>query len=207
MNGFILSILFASILSACAKKEEIPIPKDQASPSQKANLNEIKTEIVKLFTQEGVRLDLNQVPIIVSTENLEGKAGLCVRDGDGAPVYMQLSPSLLISNRSEWGTSAVEQAGFVILLHEIGHCYFGREHDTARFSVEDHVMVFNEATSSGRVSLFLRQIPVTIMVADYDSVLPRSLKRYYVRELLGRDRISNFEDLLRYADVELAGIH
>lgn len=203
MNWIFLSILSISVLASCAKQPDIHIPKDEATSSEKRHLQQIKSEIVKLFKQEGVHLDLNDVPIVVSSENLEGNAGLCVRDGDGAPVYMQLSPLLLSRSRSDLHSSAVEEPGFIILLHEIGHCYFGREHDPAKLRAEDHLMVFTEKTSGGPSTLALTHLPVSIMAEDYDSLLPNSLKIYYVRELLGRDRFTHAKDLLRYSDVEL----
>ena len=96
-----------------------------------------------------------------------------------------------------------------MILHEIGHCYFYREHEDKYIpATQGHVFQFkNKLKVQNDYQCFYSSKtfwPATVMGKNGISVTPESLKEFYVKELIGHLARPTQADLLQYQEVSLA---
>ncbi len=154
-------------------------------------------KIQRDFDEIGVNVDLRSIPYHVTT--LEPTVGgVCAYRADGSPIGIAISHDLL----KNWAVEDEHNYGLIykILLHEIGHCFFRRAHETDTFTIPNFFMILKTHDHS-----FLPKgsIEKSAMLDGGGAMIPKALWPYYVKEIAGLDRINLLADLERYMDVDL----
>lgn len=179
----IFTFIFLQILFSCGKKDpqSIVLPGNQASEKEAEIIGAVVEKIQKDFDELGVNVNLRSIPFHVTT--LDPKiAGICVYRSNGSPVGIAVNHSVL----KNWEVETPEHYGLIyrVLLHEIGHCFFRRQHE------DDELFIPG-----------LDTIEISVM-KDYGRANTlKELWPYYVREVAGLDRLQSAEDLKRYLDL------
>lgn len=156
------------------------MPADQATPEERAILTDALEKIQTDFYDNGVNVDIRTIPYHVSTILPSNIAGICVYKENGEPAGIAINRRVM----QEWMIESAEAYGFIYksLLHEIGHCFFQREHDDAHLELPENI-------------LSERLIDLSVMVNGGQPNTLKILWPYYVREVAGLDRINCLEDL------------
>lgn len=208
----LILFLFAVYLSGCdllsgadsIRYPPIAIPDDQASTAERDAVSEILESITKYTAEFGQQHDFTRLPIIVRSRDnpSENVAGRChynyQNQGHFIEVFKDVIP-VTASNRDVYYSAEL----FIVLLHEIGHCYFGRPHEAATIRKRGYEMVFKVPTEYGTGEVVFNEIPATIMIDTWSVGIPRSLERYYVGEVLGLQRANTPEELKKFIDFNL----
>jgi hypothetical protein len=169
-------------LAGCGSSER-PIPKDAAKADERQKINATLDEIEDLARELGSSARFRSIPVIVTKHNYpdSGSWGSCHRKSNGKGQYIAISRAAFdAEDASEKPEFA---AVFQVLLHEIGHCYLNRKHDSSRIDAEDSY----------------KSLPVSVMHPDpshrSELFVANRLKKYYVGELLGLRRAKTPRDL------------
>lgn len=179
-----------------------PGTSDQGTYYQKSESDRVLARIDSDFRDQGYALNL-QIPVVLTDPADLGQPGsdaYCFYE-NGAPSYIAVRPDLFNEPYDSW--SPTEVRGYQVLLHEIGHCAFGRSEENAFVGIPNRWIVLSETTGLGtQVDVKFDSIPTTVMAIPSDrNYMTSSLRRYFIRELLGLDRVRSYADLSRYADV------
>lgn len=173
-----------------------PIPVDQATSSDRLRIQETLGEIEELIASFGVPVDFKSIPIVV-TDDMEA-AGVCQRDPSGSRTYIGIHSLIMNIGNPSFGTTSPL---FDVLLHEIGHCYFGRNHDDTQIERDGADIIIVETGPGWRREIPYASVPASIMISEVSVALPVSLKRYYVGELLGKYRATDATELRDFASL------
>lgn len=207
-----LIILFVAALSCgCAKLEELTgrevhgassVPESKATADEQAAIDTTLDEISNLTEKFGPRKTFDTIPIVVNDEDMNKtkRGGFC-----------SYGPSYISINKAVFKPGSDDESNlFNILLHEIGHCYFGRAHDQTTFfkdgfwvSVTTRDYVRRRATSQ-----LENEICVSMMCTSSQSTgltkppTPYQLREYYVGEILQKIRARKLSDFEKFGDVQ-----
>lgn len=183
MNLKILSFLL--MIVSCGQKhaENMLLPSDQATKEEKEILSHAIDEIQAGFTENGVNVNIRSIPYHVSTKLPSEIAGICVYKENGDPVGIAINRRVL----QEWAIKTPTYYGFLYkaLLHEVGHCFFQREHDDGHLEIPDNLLSEDV-------------IDLSVMVDGGRAIIPNVLWPYYVREVAGLERINSLDDLQNF---------
>lgn len=203
LRGKFCIILLASCLAfaGCArdgtraKKAQLQRPRDEASLEERAQINATVARIETLTKELGQPKTFRTLPIILSNEDsyTDHPAG-CVSVEGGDPQFIVIKRSVF-DKENDLAGAGVETSLFRVLLHEIGHCYFGRAHEEERLYTEN--MLIELGTLEGEQPLVYPVLDVSVMVPE-SLTLPVALEKYYVAELLGISRAKKVEDFMPY---------
>jgi hypothetical protein len=192
-----------------ATETQKPIPVNEATQAETDLIESEKAEITEIAKTLGVELDLDQIPVIVTTANglknsegLPAYQGLCEFDSNGKGRFIILTKEVLnfdLMKSSVYSQRELTLLSFQVLLHEIGHCYFNRKHETNNLEKTGYEFVI--AQKSEKFSY--DQLPTSIMSTSVGATLPYNLKKYYVAEILGVFRANSAEELSQYTDTEI----
>lgn len=206
MTPRLLTILlnFLLFLSACGKHPDgagaasLPPPADEATPSQRSLIDATLTKIELITAGLGQPRKFRAVPVLVTSDNqyLTEAKGSCVRLGD-RPQFILVSPAVL-KFEAPLPPDALTSSFFPILLHEIGHCYFGRSHDSALIRTQGYDIAM--ATSAGEQVREERidSLDASVM-APQKIFMPVALERYYVAEVMGLVPQRSLEAVAKYS--------
>ncbi len=189
------------MIISCGKKQanSIVLPGGLASGAEAAVIDKVLEKIGNDFADLNIHVPLHSIPYHVA--KLEpGVAGLCVFDENKKGKGIAIDESVFI----QWGTESEDYYGFIykILLHEIGHCFFERDHDNTVLNIPGKKMLIEYY--SGKSAVEVENFEVSVMIERSRSgVIPKSLWTYYLKEVAGLDRISSVEDLESYVNVEV----
>lgn len=190
-------ILAALLMCGCGEKEDkIEIPPDLSTAEQREKIALVVDDIQSQLQSAGVKVNLRALPIVV--RDIE-PAGYCQWDDEHRGVYIALDPEIFADPKFSAADPFVP-AYYHTILHEIGHCYFGRPHETANLELAGKRIYFNS------VRAHFAEIPLSVMNNVNWISIPTSFRDYYVREIAALTRIQTFEDLRAWDDVELRGI-
>ena len=203
---FLLAFALAAIGSGCTRFEHdtaYDFPNDIGTKDDHQKVAETATEIQRVSAILGQNKDFHSFPVFVvgkDTPHAMGSA-YCVTDSQGRGVYMGIRRGLL-RETEEMNSSGVGKSRlFLILLHEYGHCLFGRAHDTEVFSRADSVINLRTGSES-QVYQTIMAIPATVMYPNaYITEVSDSLKKYYVGELFGLGRMKSLADFEKFPDL------
>lgn len=185
------------ILISCGRRviEKSNFPANNASALESEVLDDALTQIQNDFNANGVSVDVRDTRYSVA--DTQDALGICYKDGDGKRSGIALHHKLFleeIEDRDNFGIL------YKVLLHEIGHCFFNREHDETHYKAQGHIMLIE--MEPGKME---RYIDLSVTVMSQYGVYPvaKSLWPYYVKEIAGLDRIISWENILPYTDVKL----
>jgi hypothetical protein len=189
--------LLLFILISCGRKvvEESNFPDNQASAVEKEVLDEVLSTIQADFDALGVRVDVRDTRYSVA--DTDNALGICFKSASGERRGIALHHKVfaeMIETKDTYGLI------YKVLLHEIGHCFFDREHDETYFSEPGYVMLIEMREGSIERHSTL---PVTLMSELGWYRVPKTLWPYYVKEIAGIDRIVEWEDIEPYANITL----
>ena len=192
MKFFLLLFLVIS----CGKvvEEKSSFPENNASPIETEAFKEALATIQADFNAINVNVDLNSIPY--SINNLGSAAGICYKAGDGDIIGIALDHSLFerqYEDEDEYGYL------YKVLLHEIGHCFFNRNHDEDYFKVADHDMMirFYPNRKLDRHGAIAQSVMSELGFYQ----VPKTIWPYYLKEIAGFDRIKTWEDILKYTEI------
>jgi hypothetical protein len=203
VRNFLGVLALTFLLTACAKAKEkspdLAPPPDQSSAEETKAINATLARIEALTVEVGDERHFRSLPIIVretADASVVPNFGACIRSA-GKAQYILLKKEVFVQEKRLVKMEAADRTLFRVLLHEIGHCYFGREHDNARIESEGQ---FLEITSGGK-SLQYMSLDVSAM-AEATLVQPSALDKYYVAELLGLARATSPDEIKPFAEVK-----
>lgn len=203
-SAIFMAFLFSMAILSC---HPLPsLPEDEATPEERATIEKTVTYLTQLFKENGYKGSFDKMPILVSSEDPAetGWAGRCENIGVAAGRYIVLTRQLFEQDLKDDTKSQVTSA----LLHEIGHCYFARHHEHELISSPEYAITVEYAGERGGNQGLVDGIPASIMYITsgeqkYSSIVTsnRELQTYYVRELLGLERLRNMNDLSKFKSV------
>lgn len=196
--SFVLSVTLLLLASACGKKVHLSkLPKNEKSALQGNQIDEALKSFEEDFAEIGVPVNLRRLPVIVGEIN---NAGECHYDENGKGRAIVLNKNIFY----EFAENDLAMKYFeTVLLHEVGHCYFNRNHtkdERINFHGKQFMLPGEFYVSGfGSMRLILRDfsLPVSVMtVGGYQ--IPKAYQKYYVAELANKAHVTQFEDLNSY---------
>lgn len=190
IGNWVLILTLTFTFLACTNKSH-KLPHNEATPEEQTQINVELNRLEQEARLAGVDLNLSRVPVLVTsdgTADLEPFAGQCVRSHKGRPLFIQIDRSVL-NKPVQDGISPLLRS---VLLHEIGHCYFDREHDATVLAEKGSFVSWK--TSSGNQAL--PDLPASLMNPDSNyGLVPKALEGYYLREILTGTRVNTLTEL------------
>lgn len=189
-------VLLLFLITSCGKviEEENSFPQNNATPLEAESLEQALDNVQSDFDKAGITV--NVTALRYSVNNLGDSLGICFKESNGKSIGIALSHELfnaMDEDDDEYGLL------YKVLLHEIGHCFFNREHDEEYFKVSGYDMMIEIYPEDGlqREDSFQQSLMSEL---GYFRV-PKLLWPYYVKEIARRDRIKTWEDIAVYTDV------
>jgi hypothetical protein len=207
---FLVSLAIVSfVVMSCQRSQEIePIPADDATPEERITLEKSMSHITEVFKENGYKGAFDKMPIIVTSgdPDTSGWVGLCAGIGEGTGRYIAIKHWAFEQDLKDDTKSEVTS----ILLHEIGHCYFGRGHDSELIASAEYIINITYFNERGGTQELVDGVPATIMYTTqgerpYRSILTsnRDLQTYYVRELLSIEHMRSVNDLRKFKSIKM----
>lgn len=209
MIGKKYALLLCLALAGCAKADtagtatqaqHIPVPTDEADEGERAQIDATLSRIEELTRTLGKPHTFRSVPVVVTTSNqYTDHPAACVALG-GEPQFILVKPGVF-TEEAQIAPGNIESSLFRVLLHEIGHCYFHREHEEAQIEEAGRMieLTVNQQGVSGRIQF--PYLDATVMVPE-NLTVPIALEKYYVAEILGLARAKTLDDLVPYAPLK-----
>lgn len=213
LSLWIFVIFVASgVLSSCQipKSTSYPAaPSDEATSEERKKINETLEHISEIANKFGYKNDFNSIPVLVTSENVKvtGRIGYCQWDENRRGQYIFINRENFESDKR----SSYLQNVFQVLLHEIGHCYFGRDHNPNVIKKPGYVAKVEVYDSTGGVDLFEMGFPVSIMYTGHSELCSgncpegsspigavKDFESYFVSELLGVQQTLSADDLTKF---------
>ncbi len=186
-------------LMGCGKtvtKRGASFPSNEASPLESSQLDRALIKIQTEFETIGVSVNLRSLPYSVTT--LGGnRAGVCYKKG-GRSIGIALDHSTLADH---FHTNDYLNDLYRVLLHEIGHCFFNRDHESGLIKAHGHDLKIFIAQDRGEG--YYTALMNTVMATDGWHLIPNILWPYYVKEIAGQDRINKWKEFDRYTYIQL----
>lgn len=189
------------VISACQVQTEpsFKLPADVSTEAEKEKIHAIISTIEADLDQLGVTKKLDTIPIIVA--KLEDRvAARCYKDERDRAIGIVVAASTLADVGAD---PRYLPLSFKAILHEIGHCYFDRDHEEVAFSVPDQSIKLVLGEGEIQTSHIITLLSPTIMEPVDLFMIPVELRSYYVAEVAGKERLSSWEDLDQFGQVEL----
>ena len=189
--------LLLFILISCGRREveESNFPDNQASAVETEVLDEALTKIQTDFDALGVKVNVKDTRFSVA--DTDNALGICYKSASGERRGIALHHKLfveVIESEDAYGLL------YKVLLHEIGHCFFDRDHDETYYSLPGYVMLIE--LQEGKIER-RSTLSVTLMSELGWYRVPKLLWPYYVKEIAGIDRIITWQDILPYTYVTI----
>lgn len=178
----------------------IIIPEDQATEEERLLLSSTVRLIEDYASELGHNVKFDSVPIVIRVrENpAENIAGRCHYKYDLTGSHIEIFKDVVPISLARRENSFAPEL-FIVLLHEIGHCYFQRSHQNDLIKKSGYEMIFELRDSD----IVFSEVPSSVMIEAWNMGLPKSLERYYVGEVLGLYRATTPEELKNYVSFYL----
>ncbi|RYZ63960.1 MAG: hypothetical protein EOP09_16755 [Proteobacteria bacterium] len=204
------ALFLSGTLLSCSPAPEVEktTPADEATAEERAAIDRTLVQLTGLFRKNGYEGSFDKMPILVVSNDpgQPGWAGRCVGIGKGTGRYIAISRWAFQHNSEDESDSRLT----AVLLHEIGHCYFAREHDHELVSSSTYETNVEYSGRRGRRQNRVDGVPATVMYVTrghfpHASIVTanREFLTYYVRELLGFPKIQNINDLSKFKSVKI----
>lgn len=183
---------------------------DESTEEEREKIKTTLQMIHELALESGYEKDFSAVPVYVSSENINvsQRLGYCVWDRDRNGTYIVLNRENFTSEKERPRFKQV----FAVLVHEIGHCYFKRDHNSDLLTKTGYALNVLVEDDEGGTKFIEPGFPLSAMYTfkqpnctapcqEFSSRMPEveAFQRYYVHELVSDVRI------LSAADVEKLG--
>ncbi len=185
------------------------VPESIASAQEQNEIKSTISEIQELGDRLNLNKDFNSFPIkIVEKYPSDGDAlAFCQQREDGTGVYIGILKSTMDNYFAHLQPQGENSFLYLLLVHEFGHCLYGRGHEEATISVPGLNIFFAGKNPAEYVEIG-GEIPVSAMMTQTSSrlgsyVLPEGVKSYYLSEIAGIKRWKNREDLEAVIGVKL----
>jgi|GEM_PF-5099742 len=166
-----------------AKVSSLVVPTDEATELERRIIDDTLTDIEKLSSELGHSKSFRSIPVLVTSERPEdsGRFAACYSE-DGQGKFIQVNRQVLRKEKEIFmGTTSTF---FQILLHEIGHCYFGRKHLDDQIDVSAYRVVLPHEHSEKETEFGIHSVNASAMHSK-NMIVPNVLKKYYVAEVIG----------------------
>lgn len=208
LHLFIISIFFVSLaILSCSKQKskhsdiviDSEMPKDESTPEERVEIDKIIKQISAQAAIGGKIVTFDLIPIFVTTEDMETnkRQGYCQRDENGKGQYIVINRKVFERDKEKQTNKPL----FSTILHEIGHCYYAREHerDTLVFPGCNFML---EADEPNYYS-YWNYIPKSVMFVDSQDghefspavVEHKALQEYFISEILSDLSFNTIENL------------
>jgi hypothetical protein len=192
------------ILFSCGKAKTVKnFPENNASKSEQETLNKVLSNIQKDF--DDLKIKVNLKNIRYSVNSLGGThVGICYRKKNGQGIGIAIDHTVFLSeieSQNYYGRI------YNILLHEIGHCFFNRNHEEKFLNLEGQQMVVQVDPISNAQHSYTQFVTSVMVPYEAFVIMPKILWPYYVKEIAGIDRIEKIDDVKQYAELSLATPH
>lgn len=173
-------------------------PTDEATRQQRALIDSTLTNIEATTSALGSPHTFRTLPVLVTsdTKYISEAKGACVKSG-GHPQFILLRPAVL-DFESHLPADSETTSLFPVLLHEIGHCYFSREHDDALIRSSGFEISFSSKHGETAIDERAESLDASVMSPD-KLLMPIALSRYYVAEVMGQVRHRTLEAVAAHA--------
>lgn len=194
-------ILFVFLATGCGKGGRgIDLPVDSSTPEEKQKIASAIELIEKDLADGGVYKDLSSVKIIVSDFDDNKTKGRCYQRDDGTPVAIVLSHEIL--SQDSYDDNLLPWY-FTVLLHEVGHCHFNRQHESVMINLGNQELVFPLILERKKTEYTMSWISPTVMNVNGERMILNELRGYYVKEIANLDRAHSWEDFTPYANLTI----
>lgn len=180
---------------------------DEATPQERDDIMSTLSKIESFTKEVGAARSFRSLPIVVTTRSDLSETdyvGLCEQDSSGRGVKIILKREVIDQSREP--VEGISTALFTTLLHEIGHCYFRREHECKYLEKKGFDLQFKWKTLAGHERLFrFGALPKSVMrgICERDTSLPEGLEKYYVGEIIGKHRAETLDQLKAFSEFEI----
>jgi hypothetical protein len=206
-RNFLPALALCLALFSCAKVEaplsqtpRIAPPADEAVAAERSQIDAMLSQIEAFTRLLGKPQSFRSVPVVVTTSNqYTNHAAACVAVS-GAPQFILVKPSVF-ENEARISEGELESSLFRVLLHEIGHCYFHREHEAAEIGAPGQFVELAVKRKALTGKIQFPCLDATVMVPE-NLTVPIALEKYYVAEILGLARAKTLADLASYASLK-----
>lgn len=197
MMQAILVMLF--LITSCGKpvtQLSFKLPADTASAAEREQINEGVSLIQAQLDENGVNTDVSRLKIVVAELEDPTVRGRCYHDERGRGFGIVLTKSVFAEGH---GNADYLPWYLTVLLHEIGHCYFQRQHEDDILSPFMAELTFEtkKANATTHDGLLLASLAPSVMNVNNSPLMLKSMFPYYVREIAGLERIQTWQDVGR----------
>jgi hypothetical protein len=183
------------------------LPIDEATTEEKQKIDQALTKIESLASELGYENNFRRIPVVVIAGGppIGKKSGYCSWDENRSGQFIVLNRTIFATDSSPNRFDFL----FGVLLHEIGHCYFGRTHDSRVFKKEGYRILIEVVDESGGSEISMDEVPVSIMYTKSSQEsfvlikVPQTFQKYFVAELLGLAQINSDEELVSIPGVRI----
>lgn len=180
----IFIFLFFIFVMSCNSKVEVQqktTPQTLATESEQAVITQTVEEIQRLADELQLNMNFKDFPIVVVAEDTRNRNALayCEYKSSGGGQYIAILKSTLTEYQLLYKAHGQNTFLFMVLVHEFGHCFYGRSHS-------DQVVQNNNGEF----------VPTTAMVTKSPNqlgmkVLPIGTKLFYLSEISGQNTAQN----------------
>jgi hypothetical protein len=184
-KDFILRILFLPLLIciSCNKRPNDLVPKDVSNESQRKIIYQMVQEAQDYYSDIGISVNLHRFPYVVAKDLPKNVVGRC---------YHNLTIAIAERAFQERQNSSDEiSILWTTLMHEVGHCYFQRNHEFKELSAGKDFFFKNkyheQLGNQNFCALEYRKSLIGTLMTDKNLIFstPISMKKYYLKELAG----------------------
>jgi hypothetical protein len=192
------NVVLLFLLIGCGKTvvEKVNFPANNASAVETEEFEEALASLQSDFDQADIKVKLDAIPYSIT--DLDGAMGICYKKGNGATVGIALDHSLF-EDRHEYEDSY--DLLYKVLLHEIGHCFFNRDHDEEYFKIPGYYMLIKYYADQAPERRDSFQQSMMSELGWFQT--PKLIWPYYVKEIARKARITSWEQITPFTEVTI----
>jgi len=207
MRKILLAMFFLVTFVSCQDQDRRPlalkVPASLATKDDNQEIQKTISEIQSIADKIRLQRDFSSFPIVIVDKYpgpLDNVAAFCQQAEDGGGVYIGIIKEYFDHYIKEIQPKYGNAFLYILLVHEIGHCFYNRGHEETRVRVPGKNIFFQRETDSNEYDLISGELPVSAMSSEALSLLsghfmPEGVKEYFLAEIAGGKRWQNQEDL------------
>lgn len=196
--------LMLVLVTACGRHEhdKFRLPTDTATTEERAKINAALGLIQRELDESGVDKKVDSIKIVVADLEDPRVRGRCYQDDDGNGLGIVLT-------RDTLGQDSINENYhpwyLTVLLHEIGHCHFDREHEDEVLSPYTAELSFGESDENkSELGLTIAGLAPSVMNSSGSPMMLKSMFPYYVREIAGIERVQSWQQVGRLVNARVS---